>query len=72
MKKKSNQKQLSPAHDSTLYYRATYVTSSGDQEQEVFISDSMDRAREYAAGPNLLGRQLLQLEEFKQFIDSLL
>jgi hypothetical protein len=72
MKKKSNKKQLSPAHDSTLYYRATYVTSSGDQEQEVFISDSMDRAREYAAGPNLLGRQLLQLEEFKELIDSLL
>ena len=48
------------------------MTSEGDQEQEVFISDSMDRAREYAAGPNLLGRQLIQLEEFNQFIDSLL
>ena len=70
MKSKKISQQLSS--DSTLYYRATYVTSSGDQEQEVFISDSMDRAREYAAGPNLLGRQLIQLEEFKQFIDSLL
>ena len=68
MKKKTTE-QL---HESTLYYRATYVTSSGDQEQEVFISDSMDRAREYAAGPNLLGRQLIQLEEFKELIDSLL
>ena len=48
------------------------MTSEGDQEQEVFISDSMDRAREYAAGPNLYGRQLIQLEEFNQFIDSLL
>ena len=68
MKRKTSE-QL---RESTLYYRATYVTSSGDQEQEVFISDSMDRAREYAAGPNLLGRQLIQLEEFKEFIDSLL
>ena len=67
-KKKISDVQL----DSTLYYRATYMTSEGDQEQEVFISDSMDRAREYAAGPNLYGRQLIQLEEFNQFIDSLL
>ena len=69
-KKKTN---IKTAADSTKYYRATYVTDDGgNQEQEVFISDSIDRAREYAAGPNLLGRQLIQLEEFKQFIDSLL
>lgn len=68
MKRKTSEQP----HESTLYYRATYVTSSGDQEQEVFISDSMDRAREYAAGPNLQGRRLIRLEEFKRFIDSLL
>ena len=58
--------------DSTLYYRATYMTSSGDQEQEVFISDSMDHAREYATTVNMHGRSLLQLEEFQELIDSLL
>ena len=72
MKKKSNKKQRSPAHESTLYYRATYETSSGGQEQEVFVSESMESAREYAAGTNARGRQLIQLEEFKEFIDSLL
>lgn len=52
----------------TKYYKATYT--NGDEE--VFISDTMDTAREYATGTNARGRQLIQLEEFKQFIDSLL
>ena len=65
-------KKTRPSEDRTLYYRATYITSDGNQEQEVFISDSMDTARAYATGPNARGRQLTDVEEFKQFIDSLL
>ena len=70
MKNKKASRQRTP--DPTLYYRATYLTSAGAQEQEVFISGSVNSAREYAAGPNARGRQLLSLEEFNQFIDSLL
>ena len=70
MKKKQSK---SPAgRDKTLYYRATYETSSGNQEQEVFISGSMETARAYATGPNARKRQLISLEEFNQFIESLI
>ena len=56
----------------TKYYRAIYVTSSGDQQEEVFISEDLDSAREYAEGTNARGRQLKQIKEFTRLIDSLL
>lgn len=69
-KKKTNVKTTA---DSTKYYRATYSDPGGGEPvQEVFISDTMDHARIYATTVNAYGRQLTQLEEFKQFIDSLL
>lgn len=69
-KKKTN---IKTAADSTKYYRATYSDpGGGDLVQEVFISDTMEHARVYATTVNAYGRQLIQLEEFKQFIDSLL
>ena len=56
----------------TKYYKATYVTADGTREDEVYISDSLDHAQEYAAGPNAYGRQLERVQEYEQFIDSLL
>lgn len=72
MRKKKTAKRTELSEDRTLYYRATYITTEGNREQEVFISDSLDTARAYATGPNARGRQLTDVEEFKQFIDSLL
>ncbi len=61
------------AADSTKFYRATYSDPGGGGiVQEVFISDTMEHARVYATTVNAYGRQLTHLEEFKQFIDSLL
>lgn len=56
----------------TKYYRAIYMTSIGEQQEEVFISEDLDSAREYATGMNARGRQLKQIEEFTNLIDSLL
>ena len=47
----------------TKYYRATYMSDSGEQVDEVFVGESMEDAREYAAGPNAHGRQLIGLAE---------
>ncbi len=55
----------------TKYYKAIYITSTGQQE-EVFIDEDLDSAREYAEGMNARGRQLKQIEEFTSLIDSLL
>lgn len=52
----------------TKYFKACYGTG----EEEVFISDSMDSAKLYAAGPNARGRQLLELHEYTELIDALL
>lgn len=56
----------------TKYYKATYVTADGTREDEVFISDSLDHAKEYAAGPNAYGRQLERVQEYEEFIEALL
>ena len=56
----------------TKYYKATYVTADGAREDEVFISDSLDHAKEYAAGPNAYGRQLERVQEYEEFIEALL
>ena len=48
----------------TKYYKAVYIQEDGSQRAEVFIESSMDRAREYATGPNAYGRQLLSLTEY--------
>lgn len=54
----------------TKYYRATYITESGKKEVEVFASDSMERAKEYALKCSL-DRDLESIEEFKEWIDAL-
>lgn len=56
----------------TKYYKAIYITSTGRQQEEVFIDEDLDSAREYAEGMNARGRQLKQIEEFTSLIDSLL
>ena len=56
----------------TKYYKATYVNMDGTRDDEVYISDSLDHAIEYAAGPNSYGRILETVQEYEQFIDSLL
>ena len=56
----------------TKYYKATYVNMDGNRDDEVYISDSLDHAREYAAGPNAYGRILEDVQEFQEFIDALL
>lgn len=56
----------------TKYYKATYIDDTGSRADEVFISDSLEHAQEYAAGPNAYGRQLERVQEYEQFIDSLL
>lgn len=56
----------------TKYYKAVYVTSSGEQQEEVFIDEDLDSASVYAKGTNARGRQLKQIEEFTSLIDSLL
>lgn len=72
MGKKKAQTTVARTKDPTKYYKATYVTSDGTREDEVYISDSMEHAQEYAAGPNAYGRQLERVQEYEQFIDSLL
>lgn len=72
MGKKKTQTTAARAQDPTKYYKATYVTADGTRENEVYISDSMEHAQEYAAGPNAYGRQLERVQEYEQFIDSLL
>lgn len=57
----------------TKYYRATYVTSSGDIQCEVFISSDLDAARVYATGMDIArGRRLEDLKEYDDLIDSLI
>ena len=56
----------------TKYYKATYVNMDGTRDEEVFISDSLDHAIEYATGPNAYGRILENIQEYDELIDSLL
>ena len=69
-KKKRNASQYIQ-EDGTRYYKATYILESGAREEEVFISDSMDTARDYAAGSNAQGRVLEGVQEYRQLIDAL-
>lgn len=56
----------------TKYYRATYLNSDGLRESEVFISESLLSAQEYAAGENARGRVLEDVQEYDKLIDALL
>lgn len=53
----------------TLYYRATYIDSSGEQENEIFISDSMDHAAQYALS-NAGNRTMSDLNEYSSLSDA--
>lgn len=55
----------------TKYYRAIYIQDDGSQRAEIFIESSMDRAREYATGPNARGRRLLSLREYADQTDAM-
>lgn len=55
----------------TKYYRATYITETGKRVPEVFASDSMEHAKEYALRYSL-DRDLETIEEFQEWIDALL
>ena len=72
MKRKKTQDTAARAKDPTKYYRATYLNNDGNREDEVYISDSLDHAIEYAAGPNAYGRILEGVQEYQEFIDALL
>jgi hypothetical protein len=69
---KRRKKTTDAFQDRTKYYRAIYMTSDGSTVQEVFVSTDISDAREFAAGKNSFGRQLMDLEEFNELIDALL
>ena len=56
----------------TKYYKATYVNMDGTRDDEVYISDSLQHAREYAAGPNSYGRILESVQEYDELLNALL
>lgn len=57
----------------TKYYRATYINNDGTREDEVFISDTLDNAFEYARASGEDGtRKLDKLLEYEEFIEALL
>lgn len=56
----------------TKYYKATYIDDTGFKVDEVFISDTVDHAKEYASGPNADGRKLVEVLEYNELIDALL
>ena len=63
---------MSDVDDRTRFYRATYKTAAGEIARDVFVSADISDAREFAAGKNSFGRQLMDLEEFNELIDALL
>jgi hypothetical protein len=65
-------KNVRPEKNPTKYYRATYTKQDGTQEEEVYISESLQSAYDYATGPNANGRSLDKLLEYEDFIDALL
>ena len=65
-------KNARPEKTPTKYYRATYIKQDGIQEEEVYISESLQAAYDYATGPNANGRTLDKLLEYEDFIDALL
>lgn len=65
-------KTIGSFQDRTKYYRATYKTAAGEITREVFVSTDISDAREFAADKNSFGRELMDLEEFKELIDALL
>lgn len=69
---KMKKKLMSDVDDRTRFYRATYKTAAGEVTHEVFVSTDISDAREFAAGKNAFGRQLMDLEEFKELLDALL
>ena len=74
MKKSPADKKKTAARvpDSTKYYRATYITGTGTREDEVYISESLESAVQYATGPNARGRTLERVQEYSELIDALL
>ena len=71
-KKKKTQSARVSMRPVTKYYKATYVNSDGTREDEVYISDSLQHAQEYAAGPNSYGRILERVQEYDELIDAML
>jgi hypothetical protein len=69
---KKTKKTSARVSDSTKYYKATYVTDTGTREDEVYISESLESAVQYATGPNARGRTLERVQEYSELIDALL
>ena len=69
----TQKRKITTVKDPTKYYRATYVNRTGDIQCEVFISSDLDAARVYATGTDIArGRQLRDLHEYDDLIDSLI
>ena len=56
----------------TKYYKATYINSDGTREDEVYISENMLTAQDYAMGPNARDRILERVQEYDELIDAML
>ena len=69
---KKTKKTSARVPDSTKYYKATYVTDTGTREDEVYISESLESAVQYATGPNARNRILERVQEYSELIDALL
>ena len=56
----------------TKYYKATYINSDGTREDEVYISENILAAQNYAMGPNARNRILERVQEYDELIDAML
>lgn len=56
----------------TKYYKATYINSDGAREDEVYISENILAAQDYAMGPNARNRILERVQEYDELIDAML
>lgn len=56
----------------TKYYKATYVNQDGTREDEVYISENILAAQNYAMGPNARNRILERVQEYDELIDAML
>lgn len=72
----AKKKKTQSAHVSmgpvTKYYKATYINSDGTREDEVYISENILAAQDYAMGPNARNRILERVQEYDELIDAML
>ena len=72
MAKKKKTTALVESDVRTKYYKATYINLDGTREDEVYISENMMSAEDYALGPNARDRILERVQEYDELIDAML